>query len=336
MERNTKNINKMLLFFIILIIIFTIIIASGPIYFVKEGEQKVITRFGEIVGFEIEAGIKFKIPIIDKTTTYSKKILSWDGEPRRVPTLEQQFIWVDTTARWRIFDPKLFYSSINTMTQAYSRLDDIIESAVRTTISQNRLVEAVRNTNAIIETQFQTTTSTFALDDDGDTDIIDLATQREAQPPIEKGRRALSQKMLEVVKIITPEFGIEIIDVVIRQIRYSEDLTESVYNRMISERKQIAQASRSWGEGRKQKILGELKNEQQVILSDAYAKAEVIKGKADAKATKIYTEAYQQSPQFFSFWIAIESYKKTLPSLNKLLSTDYDYFRYLYSIDGKR
>ncbi len=329
--------NNILIFFFIFIIVCVIVIASGSIYFVKEGEQKVITRFGEIIGVEIEAGIKFKLPIVDRVTTYSRKILSWDGEPRRVPTLEQQFIWVDTTARWRIFDPKLFYSSINTMTQAYSRLDDIIESAVRTTISQNRLVEAVRNTNAIIETQFQTTTSTFTIEEgQEDVDITDLATQREAQSPIEKGRRALSQKMLEVVKVITPEFGIEVIDVVIRQIQYSEDLTESVYNRMISERKQIAQASRAWGEGRKQKILGELQNEQKVILSDAYAKAEVIKGEADAEATQIYTEAYQQSPQFFSFWVAIESYKKTLPQLNKILSTDYDYFRYLYNTTGQR
>ncbi len=329
--------NNILIFFFIFITVCVIVIASGSIYFVKEGEQKVITRFGEIIGVEIEAGVKFKLPFVDRVTTYSRKILSWDGEPRRVPTLEQQFIWVDTTARWRIFDPKLFYSSINTMTQAYSRLDDIIESAVRTTISQNRLVEAVRNTNAIIETQFQTTTSTFTIEEgQEDVDITDLATQREAQSPIEKGRRALSQEMLEVVKVITPEFGIEVIDVVIRQIQYSEDLTESVYNRMISERKQIAQASRAWGEGRKQKILGELQNEQKVILSDAYAKAEVIKGEADAEATQIYTEAYQQSPQFFSFWVAIESYKKTLPQLNKILSTDYDYFRYLYNTTGQR
>ncbi len=333
------KINKPLIVLLGLILIGFIVYISGPIYIVDEGQQSVTTRFGEIVGVETEAGLKFKIPFIDQVTRYSKKILSWDGEPRRVPTQEQQFIWVDTTARWRIFDPKLFYSSINTLTQAFSRLDDIIESSVRTTISQNKLVEAVRNTNNITTNQFETTFSAFALDDDDDTNIDEIAnltTQREQQPKIDKGRQALSQEMLDIVQVITPQFGIEVIDVVIRQIRYSDDLTESVYNRMISERKQIAQASRSWGEGRKQKILGQLENEQKVILSEAYATSETLKGTADAQATQIYANAYKTDPRFFSFWIAIESYRKTLPKLNKVLSTDYDYFRYLYNSQGTR
>lgn len=339
MAEKKKIVSTPLIILGILVVLGFIVYISGPIFIIHEGEQGVITRFGQVVGVETRAGLKFKVPFIDQLTRYSKKILSWDGDPRRVPTLEQQFIWVDTTARWRILDPKLFYSSINTMTQAYSRLDDIIESAVRTTISQNRLVEAVRNTNTIINTQFETTFSSFAIDEENESDIEEIAsltTQREVQPEIQKGRRALSQEMLQAVKGITPSFGIEIIDVVIRQIRYSDDLTESVYNRMISERKQIAQASRSWGEGRKQKILGQLKNEQKVILSEAYATAETIKGDADATATRLYGEAYQQNPQFFSFWVAIESYRKTLPNLDKILSTDYDYFRYLYNSQGRR
>ncbi len=332
--------SKRLTFLTGLIIFIAIVIALGPFFVVEEGEQAVITRFGQIVNVETEAGLKIKIPIIDQVRTYSKKILSWDGEPRRVPTLEKQFIWVDTSARWRIVDVRRFYSSINLLEQAYSRLDDIIESTVRTVIAQNKLVEAVRNSNAIlqrtandIETFLPDTQSED--DQEGLVEISNLLTQLEEQPEIEIGREALSVEMFELIKTQVPNFGIEMIDVVIRQIRYSDDLTDSVYNRMISERKQIAQAYRSWGEGRKQKLLGQLENEQRAIQSVAYNESEQIKGEADAEAASIYATAYNRNTEFFSFYRALESYRKTIPNLPKVLSTEAEYFDYLYDKDGQ-
>ncbi len=307
----------------------------GPFYIVEEGEQVIVIRFGQIVSEEQDAGLKFKIPFVDNVVRYSKKILSWDGDPRRVPTAENQFIWVDTTARWRIANPSRFYSSVTTMEQAYSRLDDIIESAVRTVIAANGIVEAVRNSN-IINTIDRAAPLDGALSDEsaGLAEIQNLLTIVDAQPEIAKGRRMLSQEMFEDVSETTPRFGIELIDIVIRQIRYSDDLTESVYNRMVSERQQIAQAYRSFGEGRKQELLGQLENDKRAILSRAYEEAEGIRGLADAEAASIYSEAYSQNAEFFEFWRALESYKKVIPSLDKVITTDMEYFDYLYDKDG--
>ena len=141
--------------------------------------------------------------------------------------------------------------------------------------------------------------------------------------------------MLEAVKPIVPQYGIEVIDIIPRQIKYSDELTESVYNRMIKERNQIAQAFRSYGEGQKATILGKLENDKRSILSEAYTISETTKGKADAEASRIYANAYDRDPSFFDFWRAIESYRKTLPSFSKTLSTDLDYFKYLYGTKGR-
>lgn len=327
---------------LLLLILVILTLAIKPIYVINEGEQAVITRFGQIVSVETEAGIKIKIPLVDNVTRYSKRILSWDGDPNRIPTFEKQFIWVDPTARWRIIDPQKFYSTINTMEQAFSRLDDLIESAVRTIVAQHNLVEAVRNTNNIIlsqnrsekaslpEVQSEEKSSNTVLNE-----IDNLVSQREEQAKIIKGRRQLTQEMIEAVREVVPDFGIELIDIVVRQIRYSDDLTESVYNRMISERKQKAQIYRSFGEGRKQQWLGQLENEKKSIISRAYAESETVRGTADAEAAHIYATAYQKNDSFFKFWRAMESYKKTVPNMHKVLSTDLEYFNYLYSSRGQ-
>ncbi len=327
---------KKFLTIIIVIAVFVILFfAVGPFYIIQEGEQVVLIRFGQIVEVEQSAGLKVRIPFVDNVVRYSQKILSWDGDPRRVPTAENQFIWVDTTARWRIEDPALFYASVTTMEQSYSRLDDIIESAVRTVIAANNIDEAVRNSN-IINSIGRTNPFEGALSDDsaGLAEIQNLLTIVEIQQEITKGRRTLSEEMLASALTTTPRFGIELIDIVIRQIRYSDDLTESVYNRMVSERQQIAQAYRSFGEGRKQELLGQLENDKRAILSRAYEEAEKIRGVADAEAAQIYSTAYRQSPDFFNFWRAIESYRKVLPSLDKVITTDMEYFDYLYDKNG--
>lgn len=332
-----------------IVVVVLLIIIAAPVYVLQEGEQSVILRFGQIVKTETEAGLKFKTPFIDNVKIYSKKILSWDGEPQRIPTSEQQFIWVDTTARWKIVDPAKFYSRIQTMNTAYSRLDDIIDSAVRTVIASNPLREAVRNSNIINDKQraadkvaAQEALDKIAAQEAGDSTIVDeiesvsesvkqYTSVSSQQAAIEKGRKELSEEMLNQVKGITESFGVEIIDVVIRQIRYSEDLTQSVYQRMIKERNQIAQAYRSYGEGKKEEWLGKLKKDKQKIISEAQRKANEIKGQADAEATRIYADAFSKDPSFFKFWRALQSYEITLPDIQKVLSTNPDYFDYLYN-----
>ncbi|KGE73146.1 protease modulator HflC [Spirochaeta lutea] len=322
----------------VLVVLVVIILLAGPFYIVHEGEQAVVVRLGRIVDVETEAGLKFKTPFIDNVVTYSAKILSWDGDAKRMPTAEQQFIWVDTTARWRIEDPRKFYTTINTMNAAANRLDGIIDSAVRTIISRNSIEEAVRNSNIINEVTVidEITQSTGQDIDEAEIEEnLDLISEDETQKTVEIGRLALSNRMLEAAQATVDDFGIELIDVVIRQIRYSDDLTESVYERMITERNRIAQFYRALGEGQKQRLLGELENQKRSILSEAYRQAEEIKGSADAQAAQIYSQSYSQNTGFFNFWRSIESYRRTIPGFEKVLSTELDYFQYLDSPQGR-
>ncbi len=328
---------KMKKFWITLIVVAALVVIflmMGPLYIINEGSQAVVTRFGEIVDSHTEAGLYIKVPFIDMVTTYPKLILSMDGDAQRIPTKENQFIIVDTTSRWRISDPEQFYQSFKTLDNAYTRLSDIIDSATRTIITQNRLSEVIRSSN-IINTVEDTTAE---LSDDADTaaQIDSLVNAKTTSETVTKGRRQLSIEMANEARKMMPEYGIELIDILPRQIKYSDEMTSSVYNRMIKERNQVAEAYRSVGEGRKADLMGKLEKDKLSIESDAYRKAEEIKGSADAEATRIYADAYKLDPEFYTFWKSLESYKSTMPKFDATYSTGMDYFKYLYSPSGDR
>ncbi len=317
----------------IVIAIFIILIFANPFYILDEGNQVVITRFGEIVASSQEAGLHIKMPLIDNVTTYPRKLMSLDGDSQRIPTKENQFIIVDTTTRWRISDPIKFYESVTSIEGAYSRLSDVVDSAVRTVITSSSLNDVVRNSNLINELQHQ---ETFALGADAeDVQLNQTTSEKTVYETITKGRMELSNEMATIARTKVPEFGIELLDIVLRQIKYSDELTQSVYNRMIKDRNQIAQSFRSTGEGQKANWLGKLENEKKTLLSQAYSRAEVIRGAADAEAARIYADAYSKDVEFYSFWKSIETYRSTLPQFEKILSTDMDFFKYLYSPAGR-
>jgi len=324
---------KLVVILVVVVALVVAFLAMGPFYVLNEGEQAVVVRLGKIVSVQKDAGLKLRSPFLDVVVRFPKKLLAWDGEPQRIPTKENQFIWVDATARWRISDPTKFYESMSSLENAYGRLDDVIDSAVRTVISANYLREAVRNSDKLVGMGVK---ETFQTGDAEGSAALDELTQTEVSyESIGKGRRKLSLEMLDIVSDIVPQFGIEVLDIVPRQIKYSDELTESVYSRMIKERNQIAQAFRSYGEGKKAEWLGKLENEKRTVLSEAYAKAETAKGKADADAARIYSSAYGRDASFYDFWRAVESYRQTLPNFTKTLSTDMDYFRYLYGTRGR-
>lgn len=324
---------KTIIIVAVVAILAAVVLIVGPFFVLNEGEQAVVVRFGKIVKVHNEAGFKLRSPFVDDVIKYPKKLLSWDGEKQRIPTKENQFIYVDATARWRIVDSTKFYESVSTLENAYGRLDDVIDSAVRTVISSNYLREAVRNSDEIVNA---TAVETFQTgESEGSSSLEELTISQTQFENIEKGREVLSEEMISIVASIVPEYGIEVLDIVPRQIKYSEELTDSVYQRMIKERNQIAQAFRSYGEGKKAEWLGKLENEKRSILSSAYAKSETLKGKADAEATKIFADSYGRDPAFFEFWKAMESYKATIPNFKKTLSTEMDYFKYLYSPTGR-
>jgi membrane protease subunit HflC len=256
--------------------------------------------------------------------------MAWDGEQKSIPTREKQYIWVDITARWRIADPQKFYESISTIERAYSKLAEVIDSEVKTVTAENYFRESVRNSNIIMDRAGAV--DNLGIGEEIDPSLIQSSIQPDSSyEPIEKGRRQLAEEILARSRRMVPEYGIELIDLVTRQIRYSDELTPSVYARMTKERNQIAQAIRSEGEGRKAALLGRMDNERMSIRSAAYNRAEAIRGGADAEAARIYAEAYNRDRAFFDFWRAVESYRATLPKFDKTLSTNMEYFRYLYS-----
>jgi membrane protease subunit HflC len=292
------------------------ILAYSAAYTVDETQQVVITQFGRIVGEPITApGLKFKIPVIQKANIFNKNLLDWDGEPGQIPTLDKTFIWVDTFARWKIVDPIKFFQTVNNRFNAITKLNDIIDPAVRNFITSQRLIEAVRKSNRELETTEEGVEAS-------EKDVRATYT-------IDFGREKITQGIMKQAQPKLAQFGIELVDVKIKRINYVEEVRKSVYNRMIAERKQIAEKFRSEGKGEARKILGDKEKDLQEITSIAYRRAQEIKGKADAEATDIYARSYGLDPEFYSFVQTLDVYKSALNKDSSLvLSTDSEFLKY--------
>lgn len=304
-----------------------LILLLKPFYVLQEGQTAIITQFGQIVKTETAAGLHFKMPLMHQVQKYTAKLLRIDGDPQKILTKEKQFIEVNTTSRWRISDISKFYQSLVTYEGAYSRLSDIIDSSVRDIITLHSLENVVRTTNAINKINHK---QQFGLTGD-EIKIEDVTgSEKVVYAEIDKGRDVLAAEILKKANSQLDDFGIEVIDVIFKEIKYSDELQASVHNRMIKERNQIAQTFRSTGEGKKAEWFGKVENEKKSILSKAYSESEKIKGEADAEATAIYAAAYGKSPEFYSFWKSLEVYQNALPNTEKILSTDMEYFQYLY------
>ncbi len=301
---------------IIIVFVLAVVIYNGA-YIVDETEQVVITQFGRIIGDpKTSPGLKFKIPFIQKANYFNKNLLDWDGDPGQIPTLDKTFIWVDAFARWKIVDPILFFQTVNNRFNAIGKLNDIIDPSVRNAITSHSLIEAVRKTNRELDL--------------GDIGEEDVEAQQRRFYAITIGREGLTERILEQAKPKLAEFGIELVDVKIKRINYVEQVRESVYNRMIAERKQIAEKFRSEGKGEARKILGEKERDLKRITSEAYRTAQEIKGQADAEATRLYADAYGVDPEFYSFNKTLEIYNETLGENSSLvMSTDSEFFKYL-------
>jgi len=301
----------------IVLIIFLIVLINSSFYTLSESEQAIITQFGRPVGGAIKnAGLHMKIPFIQKLHRFEKRILIWDGSADQVPTSDKKYIWLDTTARWRIVNPLVFYQSVGDVTGAQTRLDDIIDSAARDIISSHLLIEVVRNSNRIVD----------RMEKLGGTEEGIEVTYEE----ISIGREELTRQILSRASELVPQYGIELLDVQVKRLNYVEDVRKKVYERMISERQRIASKYRSEGEGKTAEILGMKDKELNRIQSEAYRKAQEIRGKADGQATKIYADAYRLDPEFYSFLKTLEVYKNTIGENSRvIMTTDSDIYRYL-------
>lgn len=302
----------------VVIIVAAVLIGQGGLYIVNEAEQAIVTQFGKPVGDVVYTGLHFKIPFMQKVIRFEQRILKWDGDPNQIPTKDKKFIWVDTTARWRIADPLLFYTSVSTERGAMSRLDDIIDSVVRDAVSGRLLVELVRG-------------SDYKTQDGSEErfEVEGVAVKKEDLI----GREEILAGILDKARASTPEYGIELLDVQIKRINYVEQVRTRVYERMINERKKVAAQYRSEGEGEKAEILGTMQRELKEISSEAYRKVLEVRGAADAEAAAIYASAYNQDKEFYTFTRTLESYKKGIQKNGRLvISTDSDYYKYLKKV----
>ena len=305
--------NKIIRIIGIIIIIVLIVTVANGFYVLEEGKQAVITQFGRPVGQPVtEAGLHFKTPYIQEATFFEKKILIWDGDPNQIPTNDKTFVYLDVTARWRIADALIFLQAVNNEIRAQTILDDIIDGTVRDLVNKNDLVELIRSSDFSPETM---TNSAVEIEN------------------LRYGRDKISAMIHENASKITPQYGIELVDVLFKRVNYIDTVRLKVYDRMISERKRIAAEKRSMGEGQKAEIMGKVEKELKVIISTANREAEEIKGKADAEAAKIYADAYNKDPEFYSFTKSLESYKSAVgQNTNLVISSDSEFYRFLQKL----
>lgn len=317
--------SKKLIPIIVLGLIVLIIIFSAA-FVVNETEQVIITQFGKPVGDAItDPGIHFKMPIIQDANRFDKRFLEWDGDANQVPTKDKRFVWVDTYARWRISDPLLFFQRVRDERGAQARLDDILDGETRNAVANHDLVEIVRSTNRVPIAVMDTI--------EGEEEAEDVF------PEIKIGRDKITREILAASSERTKELGVELLDIRFKRINYVEEVQRKIYERMITERKRIADKYRSEGQGEASKIIGDKERDLKQIQSEAYRQAQTIIGKADAEATAIYARAYNQnadSREFYRFLKTLETYKTTFSEKDWLiLSTESDFYKFLEKESGR-
>jgi len=314
LQQEGKAVNNIVRVLLLVIVGLALLVAFDGYYIVPEGQQAVVTEFGKPVGEpKVDAGFYLKKPFLQKVTYFDKKILIWDGDPNQIPTNDKTYIYLDVTARWRITNALLFLQAVNNETRAQSILDDIIDGTVRDLVNKNNLLEIIRSSDATADT------------------LANINKEGEDET-IRYGRDQITKMIHETASKMTPQYGIELVDVMFKRVNYSASVRGKVYDRMISERKRIAAEKRSQGEGLKAEIMGKVDRELKEITSKAYREAQEIKGKADAEAAKIYADAYNRDPEFYSFSKSLDAYRNAVGANTKLiLSSDSEFYKFLKS-----
>lgn len=316
--------NKIITITGIIAIFVVLVVLFDAAYIVNETEQVIITQFGKPIGDPVlESGLHIKVPFFHKANSFDKRFLEWDGDPNQIPTKDKRFIWVDTYARWRIVDPLLFFQRLRDERGAKTRLDDILDGETRNAVANHDLVEIIRSTNREMEIS----------------DILEDSRDSDISFNIEYGREKITRLIIEAATPRLAELGIEILDLRLKRINYVVEVQQKIFERMISERKRIADKFRSEGQGEASKILGDKERDLNEISSEAYRKSQEIMGKADAEATNIYARAYNQnqsSRDFYRFIKTMESYQNTLTEKDLLiLTTKGDFFKFLQKQSGR-
>jgi membrane protease subunit HflC len=311
-------------FALVAILFSAAVLSSAFTYTLDEVEQAVVVQFGAPVGDPVtEPGLHFKLPFIQEVRRFDRRLLSWDGDPNQIPTRGEQFISVDTAARWRIADPLVFMQRVQNERGAQLRLNDILDSVVRDVISASDLVEIVRSKDWKVSAE--------------DLERVQAAGEEDEEillQEVKTGRAELTRSILEKAQVQMPSYGIELVDIRIKRVGYVEAVQQRVFERMIAERQRIAEKFRSEGLGRAAEIDGQTQRQLAEIRSEARRQAEGIRGRADAEATRIFGKAFGADPEFHAFFRTLESYRESLGGdVTFIIGSDSDYFRYLRTID---
>ena len=282
----------MRIFILVGLVFLVLVIGGNSLFVVKQTERAVMLRFGEIVQADIQPGIHVKIPWVTTVRKFDGRILTEDSPQQRFLTLEQKFLEVDSFAKWRIKDVRQFYVSTGgDIAIAGSRLAERINDGLRDQIGARNLQEVVA----------------------GERDQLMLALT------------------VELNESTVADLGLEVIDVRVKRIDLPDDVRQSVYDRMITERNREAQDHRSRGEELAIGIRADAERQAIIYGAEAYRDAEQIRGQGDAQATGIYADAYNKDPEFYAFTRSLNAYRKTFSSKGDvlLLDPDSDFFKYL-------
>ena len=276
---------------IIILAVLVAILLSSSLYTVNETQVAIKLRLGEIVAVENEPGLKFKTPFVNNVVTFDKRIQTLDSAAESFLTVEKKNVVVDSYVKWRIVDTQKFYISTGgAMSSANLRLAQNNQDALRSEFSKRTIIEVVSD-------------------------------EREA---------IMASVKSKLKAIAEDEYGIEVIDVRIKRIELSQEVRNSVYSRMETERKGLANKYRSEGAEEAEKIQAFADKERTIILANAYRDSEKVRGNGDAISASNYAEAYNQDVDFYSFYRSLESYKKAFNQQGDvlILNPDSEFFRY--------
>jgi membrane protease subunit HflC len=295
--------------------VFGLFLIQASMYTVAENEQVLVTQFGKINDDTVRSpGLHFKTPFVQEVHSFDKRWLEWDGAPNQIPTRDKKYIWIDVFARWRISDPVKFYKRLRDEQSAQSRLDDIIDGEIRNVIANHPLIDIVRSSAREFD----------------QADATDNAEVEEGAFTPTLGREQIAAMVLAKSSQVMPDYGVELADIKIKRVNYVDSVQQKVFERMISERKRIAERYRSEGNGKRAEIEGKVERELLRVRSESYKTAEQIRGKADAEAAKIYADAYNRDPDLYSFLKSLETYKSIVNEDTELvLSTSAPLLRFL-------
>lgn len=284
---------------ILVVAIVAILLLVTSAFTVHQTEFVLVKRLGEIVAVKKEPGLYFKMPLVDDLKYFDNRILTLDGEqPARFNTSENKYMLVDSFVKWRIIDPSKYYVTIKEGGEA---------------AAEDRLSKVV---NAGLRTEFG---------------------KRTVHDVIAGERNAVMNSLRQRADQDARQMGIQVVDVRLKRVDYSEDISKSVYDRMISERKRIANQLRSEGSAASEKIRADADKQREVIIAEAFREAQKTKGEGDATAAAIYNQSYSRNPEFYAFYRSTEAYKNSFKSKSDIMVLDpgSDFFKYMRSPKNK-